>query len=313
MADPVATVYIPTLNGGDRLRACLSSLETQTLRTAVVVADNAPAGDGCRDLIEREFPWVTRIPSGRNLGFGPALNRAIAAAGEGSVILLNDDAVAEPEFVAAMVAESGESEMVAAVMVDAGDRNRIDSAGVVVDQTLMGFDYLTGEPVSALGHAEAPLGPTGGGALYRRETFERVGGFDENIFLYYEDVDLALRIRSEGGRCRIAPGARAAHGYSETLGARTGGKYSMTGWSRGYLLRRYGITSRPATLAGALLREAVICAGQIVKDRTAAGTLARIKGWRDAAGLPRREVPPGAAIRMSALRALELRRRRHGG
>ena len=59
------------------------------------------------------------------------------------------------------------------------DPTRIDSAGVIVDQTLMAFDYLSGAQVESLDSAPAPLGPTGGAALYCREAFEAVGGFDE--------------------------------------------------------------------------------------------------------------------------------------
>lgn len=312
MSNPAATVYVPTLNGGENLATCLDSLVAQTVPVGIVVADNG-SGDGCRKLVEDRFPTVTRIANGRNLGFGTALNRAIEQSGSGPIVLLNDDAIAEPRFVEELLAKAEGTQMVAAVMVSGFDPSRIDSAGVIVDQTLMGFDYLNGESTTVLDSAPAPLGPTGGGALYDRKTFERVGGFDESIFLYYEDVDLALRIRASGGSCALAPAARAAHGYSETLGARTSEKYRMTGWSRGYLIRLYGIDRDPGTAAGALIRELAICAGQLVKDRTLAGFAARVRGFRAGRGISRRPVPAGVVTRMSAREALALRRRRHSG
>ena len=76
--------------------------------------------------------------------------------------------------------------------------SRIDSAGVVADTTLMGFDHLHGEPVASAASAPDPLGPTGGAALYSKAAFDAVGGFDERIFLYYEDLDLALRMAAAG-------------------------------------------------------------------------------------------------------------------
>jgi len=304
------TVYIPTLTGGDGLRRCLDTLAAQTASAEVVVADNGD-GDGCAEMLADEFPAVRRIGFGRNLGFGRALNRAIAEHGDGPIILLNDDAVAEPDFVKSLVADSGPGRLVAAVMLNAEDRRRIDSAGVVVDQTLMAFDYLSGLPVERLAGAGPPLGPTGGAALYDRALFEAVGGFDERIFLYYEDVDLALRMRLQGGECVLAPGARAVHGYSQTLGPRTGRKYAMTGWSRGYLLRRYGIMDSPSAVAQVLCREAVVCAGQIADDHTTAGLTGRIRGWRDAGGLPRRDIPHPQLTTLSIGRALALRRKRH--
>jgi N-acetylglucosaminyl-diphospho-decaprenol L-rhamnosyltransferase len=301
-----ATVYIPTLSGGEKLIRCLESLEHQTLAAEVVVADNGE-GEGSAAMLNERFPRVTRVGFGRNLGFGNALNRAIAEVGEGPIVLLNDDAVADPQLIEQLLAGTSRGEMVAAVLLGERDPTRIDSAGVLVDQTLMAFDFLCGEPVESLEGAAAPLGPTGGAALYERDAFNAVGGFDERIFLYYEDVDLALRLRAEGAHCALAPRARAIHGYSLTLGARSARKYAMTGWSRGYLLRRYGITSRPSTATQAALREAAICTGQVLRDRTLAGARGRLAGLRAGKNLPPRELPTAAISRMSARRALMLR------
>ncbi|MEZ5076282.1 MAG: glycosyltransferase family 2 protein [Solirubrobacterales bacterium] len=311
-ADPEATVYIPTLNAGPGLERCLEALREQTRPVAVVVADNGP-GEGCAAMLAERFPEVTRVGFGRNLGFGTALNRAVAAAGSGKVILLNDDAVAEPEFAARLLERGSGAAMVAAVLVSESDPGRIDSAGVIADRTLMAFDYLSGEPVSSLKGAAPPLGPTGGAALFDRDAFDAVGGFDERIFLYFEDVDLALRMRLAGATCELAPAARATHAYSATLGARTGRKYEMTGWSRGYLLRRYGVIDTPTAAAAALGREAAICAGQLVRDRTLGGLRGRVRGWRAARGLEPRPTPAGVTLPLSLREALALRRQRHSG
>jgi N-acetylglucosaminyl-diphospho-decaprenol L-rhamnosyltransferase len=310
MTKPNPTVYIPTLNGGENLRRCLASLQRQTAGVHIVVADNGE-GEGCSSLLNEQFPEVTRIAFGRNLGFGNALNRAIREAGEGPIVLLNDDAVAEPRLIERLVTDSARAELVAAVLLSERDTSRIDSAGVTVDQTLMAFDYLCGQPVSALEQAPDPLGPTGGAALYDREAFNAVGGFDERIFLYYEDVDLALRLRANGARCVLSPQARAIHGYSLTLGARSARKYAMTGWSRGYLLRRYGITASPWLAAQAVGREGAICAGQLLRDRTLAGARGRLAGWRAAKDLAARDLPQAAINPLSLRQALAKRSSGH--
>jgi N-acetylglucosaminyl-diphospho-decaprenol L-rhamnosyltransferase len=310
MSGPEPTVYIPTLSGGEKLQRCLDSLQSQTVPTQVVVADNGE-GEGSAAMLAERFPQVTRVGFGRNLGFGPALNRAIREVGEGPIVLLNDDAVAEPQLIEMLLAGSERAELVAAVLLSERDPSRIDSAGVMIDQTLMAFDYLCGEPAERLGKAGPPLGPTGGAALYDRDAFNAVDGFDERIFLYYEDVDLALRMRGEGARCALAPAARAVHGYSLTLGAGSARKHAMTGWSRGYLMRRYGITARPSLAAQGLAREVAICAGQLLRSRTLAGARGRIEGWRAGKDLPPRALPPGAAERLSLGRALALRNSGH--
>jgi N-acetylglucosaminyl-diphospho-decaprenol L-rhamnosyltransferase len=210
-----------------------------------------------------------------------------------------------------MLEAAGEEvEMVAGILLQEAAPDMIDSAGVVADRTLMGFDYLHGEPLAAAAQAPPPLGPTGGAALYRRAAFRAAGGFDQRIFLYYEDLDLALRLSAAGAHCRLAPEARALHVYSASLGAGSGAKYARTGWSRGYMLRRYGVLSRPGNALRALACEAAICAGQLLTDRTAKGIGGRVRGWREAAGLERREASPTDLLDISAREALALRRRR---
>jgi N-acetylglucosaminyl-diphospho-decaprenol L-rhamnosyltransferase len=304
------TIYIPTLRAGDRLARTLTALEEQDQRARVVIADNSAEGLGAK-LVRERFPWAHAVELGENLGFGKALNRAVREQPGDPIIFLNDDVSAARGFVSSLMDELGpDVEMLAAVLLREREPERIDSAGVIADRTLLGFDYLNGEPVEALVGAPDPLGPTGGAALFRRAAFERVGGFDEQMFLYYEDLDLALRVRQEGGRCRLAAGARGLHAYSETLGANSARKYAMTGWSRGYMLRVYGFGRRPALLARAIAAEAVICAGQIAAERTSTGLRGRVRGWRAGRKAPRRTAPENGLSPISLREALALRRRR---
>jgi N-acetylglucosaminyl-diphospho-decaprenol L-rhamnosyltransferase len=305
------TVYIPTYNARHLLGRVLKSLDEQSAPDFdVVVVDNGSADDSAA-FVRAEFPDAAVVELERNLGFGPAINRAVEARPGDPVILVNNDVECRPDFIAELLgAVDEETQTVAGVLLQERDPGLVDSAGVVADRTLMGFDYLTGEPVGALEAAAAPLGPTGGAALYRHEAFRAVGGFDERIFLYYEDLDLALRIAAAGGRCRLAPGARALHAYSASLGAASGRKYARTGWGRGYMLRRYGVMSRPAAVARVLACEGAICAGQLLRDRTARGLGGRLRGWREGAGLERRSADGAPLLEISAREALRLRSKR---
>jgi N-acetylglucosaminyl-diphospho-decaprenol L-rhamnosyltransferase len=304
-------VYIPNFNGGEHLARALESLRAQTREVDIVVVDNA-SGDGSDELVAERFPEVTLLRLGQNLGFGPALNRAVEAHPGDPVILFNNDAEAEPTFVEALINGLGAGiDAVAGVLVSERDPQLIDSAGVQADRTLMGFDHLHGEPLAAALGGPDPLGPTGGAALYRHEAFAAVGGFDERIFLYYEDLDLALRLAARGGRCRLAGEARALHAYSASLGAASGAKYARTGWSRGYMLRRYGVMRNPRLALRALACEAAICAGQLLRDRTAEGLKGRVRGYRAGAGLER-ETAGGPLLEISAREAIALRRARRG-
>jgi N-acetylglucosaminyl-diphospho-decaprenol L-rhamnosyltransferase len=278
----------------------------------VVVVDNG-SSDGTAELMREEFPEAELLELGRNLGFGPALNRAVEERPGDPLILLNNDVECEPRFVEAMLAAAEGVDTVAGVLVQEAAPNLIDSAGVVADRTLMGFDYLHGEPLEAALRAPPPLGPSGGAALYRLDAFRGVGGFDERIFLYYEDLDLALRLRAAGTGCRLAGEARALHAYSASSGAASAFKYSHSGWSRGYMLRRYGVMTRPRDALRVLAAEGALCAGQLVIDRTAKGLGGRLRGWRDGGGLDRREIDKTTLLEASLREALRRRRRRRGG
>jgi GT2 family glycosyltransferase len=228
------------------------------------------------------------------------------------LVFLNNDLRCEPGFIAGLSDEVGGGSSVAGVLLQGPDPSRIDSAGVVLDVSLMAFDHLHDEPVEAVAAAPSPHGPTGGAALIEIDAFNSVGGFDEHIFAYYEDADLAVRLRQLGFGCRLAASARAVHRYSSTLGARSPRKYELTGWSRGYMLRRYGVMRRPRVAAHALACEAVLCAGQLVIDRTGAGIRGRARGWRAAGGLERRRLDTDGLLEASLRDALRRRRRRRG-
>jgi GT2 family glycosyltransferase len=305
-------VYIPNFNGAAQLGRALRGLREQTRPVDVILVDNGSSDDSV-ELARRELPEVKVLELGRNFGFGAAVNRAVSTHPAEEIILLNNDAEPEPRFVEALLDGLGAGvDSVAGVLTQERAPELIDSAGVVADTTLMGFDYLHGEPAATAATAADPLGPTGGAALYRRDAFEAAGGFDERIFLYYEDLDLALRMANAGGRCRLAPEARALHAYSASLGAASAGKYARTGWSRGYMLRRYGVMRNPRLALRALACEGALCTGQLLRDRTTAGLRGRLRGWRDAAGLDRRDVDGAPLLGLSAREALALRQKRRG-
>jgi N-acetylglucosaminyl-diphospho-decaprenol L-rhamnosyltransferase len=311
-------VIVPTAVGGERLDRLLDSLEVADAGYRVIVVDNASADPGLGTL-ERRRPGVEVVRLETNLGFGRAINHAARIARAGTIVLVNDDCVCGPGFVDALTAgidsRTG-TVMAAGVLTDARDPALIDTAGIEVDRTLLAFDYMNGEPVTALARGVAdPLGPCGGAAAYDGDAFLELGGFDETLFAFWEDVDLALQMRLAGARCVAATDARAVHEHSGTLGSGSRRKNYLMGFGRGYLLRKYGVLT-PTRLPGVLARDAVVCAGQLVVDRNAAGIGGRLAGWRAgerAHHYPGRLIesfrPPGAlgTLRDRAARRARLR------
>jgi N-acetylglucosaminyl-diphospho-decaprenol L-rhamnosyltransferase len=303
------TTYIPNLNARVRLLRTLATLAGQSRPPQVVVVDNAST-DGSVAAVRAEFPDVALLELRRNVGFGAALNYAVREYPSDVLLFLNNDVECDPRFVEAMCEQFDGRNMVAGVLLQHRDPGLIDSAGVVIDRTLMAFDYLHGEPVSTLDDARPPVGPTGGCALFSADAFELVGGFDDRMFAYLEDVDLVLRLRETGVACAFARHARASHRHSATLGSGSVQKDWHMGWSRGYMLRRYGVLRDVRNVPRTLAAETVICVGQIVVDRTSAGVRGRIAGWRSAAKLPGRPTPGDGILDVTLQQALEWRSRR---
>jgi GT2 family glycosyltransferase len=131
---------------------------------------------------------------------------------------------------------------------------------------------------------------------------------DEHIFIYQEDLDLALRLRGAGWGAATAPGAIGVHLGSATMQRRSAWQREQGGFARGYFLRRYGV---PSSSAGprALLTEAVIVVGDALISRDLVAARSRMRGWRAASGLPRHPRPSaGIDSRITLLESFRLRR-----
>jgi N-acetylglucosaminyl-diphospho-decaprenol L-rhamnosyltransferase len=298
-------VVIPSWNRSELLADCLEHLGQQTVSHRTVVADNGSV-DGTAALVREQFPDATLIELGQNLGFGRAVNRAAVEGGAEAIVVLNNDVNVEPSFLSEIVTplEDDTVGMVSGVLLDP-DTGLIDAAGVEIDASLAGYAYLGGLPPSA---ADRPwdglLGPCGGAAAYRRDAFEAAGGFDERIFAYSEDLELALRLRSAGWRCALAAGARGVHLGSATLGSRTVAQIRHAAYSRGYVLGRYRVHF------GWLAAEWTLALADVLLLRSAAPLRARVAGWREGRSQPALPVPEGSVSPgLSAGRALRRRRR----
>ncbi|HYZ84419.1 MAG TPA: glycosyltransferase family 2 protein, partial [Bryobacteraceae bacterium] len=210
MPQPHVTVAVPTLSAGAVLEECLASLAAQTWRSfEVIVIDNS--GCGRAQLVNLHGARV--IANRENVGFGTAINQAAQASSGAYVATLNDDAIAEPEWLERLV-EAAEREprvgMIAA-QVRLSPEGVLDSAGMRIASDGTSKQRGHGEPPSHFAEADEVLCPSGSSALYRRAMLEQLGGFDDRFFLYCEDTDLGLRARRLGWTAKYLPGAVVHH------------------------------------------------------------------------------------------------------
>ena len=215
------SVVIVNWNRRELLCACLRSLAGQTCAGfETIVVDNGSA-DGSAEMAERDF-GVRVIRNRENRGFCAANNQGIAAARGDLIALLNNDAEAEPGWLAALAAAfDGRPEvgMAASKILVWEDPRRIDKAGHLIWPD--GQNRGRGSGALDRGQfdkMEEALWPDGCAAMYRKSMLEELGGFDEDFFAYGDDAELGLRARIAGWKCVYAPQAVVRHHRGSTLG-----------------------------------------------------------------------------------------------
>ena len=203
------------------LEACLRSLAGQSgVSFEVIVVDNGST-DGSADLAGDGFgARVLRNPENR--GFCAANNQGIAVARGEFIALLNNDAEAEPGWLAALHAacsSSPEIGMAASKVLVWEDPRRIDKAGHLIFPDGQNRGRGTGAlDQGQYDREEEVLWPDGSAAMYRKKMLDQIGGFDEDFFAYGDDAELGLRARLAGWRCLYTPDAVVRHHRGSTLG-----------------------------------------------------------------------------------------------
>ncbi len=214
------SVSIVTYQNAAHLDACLAALRAQTARVSeVLLADNGSL-DGAVARARARHPEVRVLEMGRNAGYAAAHNRNFARSAGEFFLALNPDVVLAPDYLSALLARFAEDPRLASatgLLVQPGVPARVDSAGITYTPTRSRFvDRGHGAPPARFAREADVLGACGAAALYRRAALASVSRsgespFAERFFMYYEDVDLAWRLRRAGWRARYCPTARARH------------------------------------------------------------------------------------------------------
>jgi len=217
-------VVIPTYNGREMLTRCLASIARNRPRDPellieVVVADDGST-DGTAEMVARFHPEVRLVRLDQNGGFCAAANAGLSAARGRFIQLLNNDTEVAPGWIAAGLAPFGDPTVgaVAPLVLVRSDPARVDSAGD--SYALVGWATKRGHGQPAALWSERPIeevfGVSGSSAFYRAEALGRTGAFDAFLGSYYEDTDLAFRLRWAGYRCVFTPRSRVYHDISAT-------------------------------------------------------------------------------------------------
>jgi len=214
----VVSVIIVNWNGRELLADCLDTLRTQTRRAdEIIVVDNG-SQDGSPAMIRARYPDVTLVGLGDNKGFSIANNIGIQRARGDYIALLNNDLVLETTWMERMTSALDADASLgscACKMLSYYHHDTVDAAGMVVLTNGVGANRGMFEKDSdSYAHRARVFGPCAGAAMYRAAMLRDIGDFDEDLFIYYEDVDLAFRAQLAGYDCLYLPDAIAYHHHA---------------------------------------------------------------------------------------------------
>lgn len=218
----LVTVIIVNLNGENLLKECLEGIKSQSFnKYEIIVVDNG-SKDNSVEFVSTNFPDVKLISLDKNYGFAKANNIAIEACRSKYVALINNDAIADQnwlEYLVDALEKNPQAGFAASKMMNfnipdtidrAGDGYSIAGAGVIRGRGGKTSKYYTDQ--------EWVFGACAGAAMYTRNMLIDIGTFDEEFFLIYEDVDLSFRAQLAGYKCIYEPKAIVYHKSSHTIG-----------------------------------------------------------------------------------------------
>jgi GT2 family glycosyltransferase len=283
---PLVSAIVVNWNGMDFLPDCLASLERQTWENLeFIVVDNG-SKDGSTELIRS---WTERLPRAqaiflsRNSGFCEANNLAFAKAQGEWIALLNNDAIAEPDWIETLV-RHGDLEarigMLGGKILFVEPENVIDKAGHLIywDGQNRGRGTMEIDE-GQYDLCEETLWPDACAAVYHRLIFEETGGFDESFFAFGDDADFGMRARLLGWKAWYVPEAVVRHRHSATAGAYSPLKVMLV--ERNRLLLAIKNFSLPLLLSNPYwsMRRLIWHAYAASRSQGASGRLVASQGW----------------------------------
>jgi GT2 family glycosyltransferase len=219
---PFFSVVVPTHNGLRHLAPMLEALRGQTFADSEVIVVDDASSDQSAQFVAEQHPWARLIVNRRNLGFAASCNTGADAARGRYIVLLNNDT--EPdvtwlaELAAAIVAHP-QAAIIASKLLLYDRRDTLHTTG-----DLLGADGIAhNRGVWEVDAGQYDQGGQifsgcGGASAYRKDIWQALGGFDEDFWMYLEDVDLGFRVRLLGGEVVFAPQARVYHRLSASGG-----------------------------------------------------------------------------------------------
>jgi len=220
--NPLASVIVPNWNGMRFVGMCLDSLAQLHFENfEVIVVDNG-SEDGSREMIEEKYPWVRLLKLPHNMGFAIACNEGIKTSKADYVVLLNNDIEVVPDWLTELyegMERHPECGMGTTKMMFLDNRDVFYNTGDLFHSWSAGGGRGQGEKDNGqYDQEDYVFGACAGAGIYRKELFKKIGLFDEDFFIFAEDVDLNMRSQLQGFQAVYLPKSKVYHIGTATVG-----------------------------------------------------------------------------------------------
>ena len=274
---PECSAIVVSYNVAPQLARCLHSITAEYERSGtageIIVVDNA-SHDGSAAMVRAAFPHVYLIEAPRNEGFTAGCRQGMAVARGERLLFINPDAELLPGALAALLAclRDHPAAAVAVPMLVDGDARPQRSlrrfpclATLFVESTVVqwwwpGYPLLRGYYEEDRSHALPRAVDWAEGAcwLVRRIPFTQMGGFDTRFFMYFEELDAALRLHRAGWEMRYTPEAQVIHHGSQSADQNLLARDFYFHQSKYQFVRKWWGTGAVVTLRGFIALTVVV-------------------------------------------------------
>ena len=199
MNNPLISIVILNWNGKHHLVHCLGSLAKISYKPVEVIVVDNHSSDGSQAIVRSKFPWVKLVENKKNLGYSAGNNVGIRASRGTYVFILNNDTEVEKSFLEPLVAACQSDTTIGCIqpkLLYASNHHLLNAVGSYLTSTGFLYHYGYRKPQSRLQYNRRIhiYSAKGAAMLLRKSALTKVGLFDEDFFIYFEETDLCHRL-----------------------------------------------------------------------------------------------------------------------
>ncbi|MGB7808647.1 glycosyltransferase family 2 protein [Methanoregula sp.] len=237
----VATIVIVTYKSENEIKDCINSLVLQSFKAyEIIIVDNSPDNDTV-NIVKKDFPFIKLIKNKKNSGYGAGNNIGVKLARGEYIVILNPDTVVDRDWLKELLKPIITNErIITTSKILTKDGRMINTCGNIIHFTGLAFTRGYGMNPDSYPTAEYVEEFSGCSFAIKKSIYLKLGGFDDNIFLYHDDVDFSIRAQLNGFKILYVPHSIVFHDYQLKVSPE---KIYFLEKGRYIILRKYLTTS----------------------------------------------------------------------